>query len=204
MLSNASATGTRRRPTISSRGCHGSGRTSARHRARTSTRPAWDPRTHTHTATEPKKPAGGHRGARLLADLAPQGVRPVLARLGPAAGQAPAVTIATDQHDSVPGDTDSGRAMPNAWWSVGRRVPRHPPVLTVAGDHPGNTVLSDAHAPRLRLQPTGHPPCPQTTAVAGSIQQGPVPESCQTAATHDLAPPDDTAVTTHLGGCGGM
>src|SRR5829696_7351565 len=64
--------------------------------------------------------------------------------------------------------------------------------------------LSDAHAPRLRLQPTGHPPCPQTTAVAGSIQQGPVPESCQTAATHDLAPPDDTAVTTHLGGCGGM
>jgi hypothetical protein len=45
--SNASATGTRRRATISNRGCHGSGRTSARHSARTSTRPASGPRTHT-------------------------------------------------------------------------------------------------------------------------------------------------------------
>jgi len=39
MLSNASAHGTRRRRAISNCGCHGSGRTSASHSARTSTRP---------------------------------------------------------------------------------------------------------------------------------------------------------------------
>jgi hypothetical protein len=33
-------------------------------------------------------------------------------------------------------------------------APRHPPVLTVAGDQPGNTVLSDPHAPRLH---SSHP-----------------------------------------------
>jgi hypothetical protein len=38
-----------------------------------------------------------------------------------------------------------------AWWSIGGRVPRHPPVLTITSDHPGNTVLSDAHVPRLHL-----------------------------------------------------
>jgi hypothetical protein len=58
-----------------------------------------------HPATEPQQPAGGHRGARLLADLAPQRVRPVLARLRPATGQTPTVTIATDQYDGVPGHT---------------------------------------------------------------------------------------------------
>jgi hypothetical protein len=120
---------------------------------------------HAHTATEPKKPAAGHRGTRLLADLSPQGIGPVLARLGPAAGQAPAVTIATDQHDGVPGDTDPGRAMRRAWWGFGRRVPRHPPVLTVAGDHPGNTVLSDAHTP-------GCPPTDRTSTLPADHRRG--------------------------------
>lgn len=114
---------------------------------------------HAHATAEPQQPAAGDRGACLLADLPPQRVRPVLARLRAAAGKAPAVPVPADQHDPVPGDADAGRAVTGAWWRVGRRVPRHPPVLSVAGDGELDAVLRDAHLPRLPVRRTG---CPLT------------------------------------------
>jgi hypothetical protein len=131
---------------------------SARHSARTSTRPAWDPRTHT-----PRLNPRSRQPVTMAHASSRTSRRRVSAQSSPGSGrppgQAPAVSIATDQHDGVPATQTPAEPC---------RVPGGVSggVLTTIGDHP-------ERRPQRCSCPQAAP-CPQATtvvAVAGSIQK---------------------------------
>jgi hypothetical protein len=173
MLSNASATGTSRRLTISNRGCHGSGRTSARHSARTSTTPACDPRTHT-----PRLNPSSRLSFTVAHASSQTSRRRVSAQSWPGSGRPPG----SPQRSPSPltCTTASRRHGPRPSHAGCLVEPRGagatpPPVLTVAGNPPGNTVRSDAHAPSLHASLGDIHPARRKDALRGAAARRPGP-----------------------------
>jgi hypothetical protein len=70
--------------------------------------------------------------ASLFQHLSMERLRPGFFLLWPAAGQAPAFTIVTDQNEAaVSGQTDRGRSVRRSLRSLGCRMPSHNPVAAI-------------------------------------------------------------------------